>query len=303
MNKESSYDFAFSFAGEHREYVEKTVLACKALGLKVFYDKDKNNEWWGSNFISRQRDIYGSQTKFFVPFISPEYFQKSIPSDEFESAMMTAVERGDDYILPVIIGNPNIPANKLHRHTHYLQAKKYTPEQLAHELQQHLQEKAVAEDIAVVLNDAVTRKMPKVIPSSFSKYEEQDVVLNFMEEQFKDALTQLRSQTGLIGTTKRKDDLVMVRIERDGKIIYSFNVFQGGMGDDSSLGFNYNQDSTSRSSYHGIGNLYFDIESNTPKIDLMNLSLIDGDTHEKLTKEELFEAIWSRLIKELEQEG
>jgi len=45
------YDLAFSFAGEHREYVEQTKNACEQLGLSVFYDRDKNNEWWGKNFI------------------------------------------------------------------------------------------------------------------------------------------------------------------------------------------------------------------------------------------------------------
>ena len=51
MSGEDIYDLAVSFAGEHRTYVERTVRACEALGLHVFYDRDKNNEWWGKNFI------------------------------------------------------------------------------------------------------------------------------------------------------------------------------------------------------------------------------------------------------------
>src|SRR3954451_19649563 len=124
------YDLAFSFAGEHRDYVEQTKLACERHGLRVFYDRDKNHEWWGKNFILEQRKVYGSQTRFFVPFISAEYLAKPIPSDEFQSAMMTAVSRGDAYILPVLIGDVQVPPELMHPHIHFLRAERYTPEQL-----------------------------------------------------------------------------------------------------------------------------------------------------------------------------
>jgi hypothetical protein len=88
------YDLAFSFAGEHREYVEKTKDECERLDLKVFYDRDKNNEWWGKNFIMEQRKVYGSQTRYFVPLISTEYFTRPIPTDEFQAAMMTGCQAG-----------------------------------------------------------------------------------------------------------------------------------------------------------------------------------------------------------------
>jgi hypothetical protein len=65
---EKPYDLAVSFAGEQRNYVAYTVTACKRLGLKVFYDRDKNNDWWGGNFIREQRAVYGSQARFFAPF-------------------------------------------------------------------------------------------------------------------------------------------------------------------------------------------------------------------------------------------
>ncbi len=53
--EEKEYDLAVSFAGEQRDYVVATVRACQAAGLKVFYDKNKNNTWWGGNFIQEQR--------------------------------------------------------------------------------------------------------------------------------------------------------------------------------------------------------------------------------------------------------
>lgn len=128
------YDVAFSFAGEHRDYVERTKLACEALGLRVFYDKDKSNDWWGRNFLAEQRVVYGRLARYFVPFISVEYFSKPVPSDEFDAAMWTDVERGGGYILPVIIGAVRVPAHRLHPHTGYLRAEDHTPAQLAEQL-------------------------------------------------------------------------------------------------------------------------------------------------------------------------
>ncbi len=66
-SQDRNYDLAVSFAGEHRDYVEDTVRACADMGLRVFYDRDMSNEWWGKNFIREQRKVYGSQTRYFVP--------------------------------------------------------------------------------------------------------------------------------------------------------------------------------------------------------------------------------------------
>jgi hypothetical protein len=72
------YDLAVSFAGEQRTYVEQVVRACQRRGLRVFYDRDMNNEWWGKSFIREQRKVYSSRTRFFVPFLSSEYLAKPI---------------------------------------------------------------------------------------------------------------------------------------------------------------------------------------------------------------------------------
>jgi hypothetical protein len=171
---DQQYDLAVSFAGEQRDYVERAVAACKGLGLRVFYDRDKNNEWWGNNFIREQRSVYSSQTRFFVPFISNEYWSKPIPMDEFSAAMMTAVKQGDGYILPILMDDTEIPRDLIHPHIHYLRARDYTPEQLAEQLVQRVgaakqvgQEPA---DIGPVVEHALHIRLPKVVPVDWSKY-------------------------------------------------------------------------------------------------------------------------------------
>jgi hypothetical protein len=131
------YDIAVSFAAEQRDYVERAVVAAKALGLDVFYDRDMTHQWWGRNFVIEQRKVYGRRTLRFVPFISAAYLVRPYPRDEFSYAMMAAVDRGDDYILPVLVGDVRVPPEMLHPHIGYLRADDLTPEQLA----QHMKAK------------------------------------------------------------------------------------------------------------------------------------------------------------------
>ncbi|MGW7271133.1 hypothetical protein ACWGH5_11485 [Streptomyces sp. NPDC054864] len=115
MPDDLEYDLAFSFAGEHHQYVEETKLACAELGLKVFYDRNLSNEWWGSSFIRAQREVYGhGRTKYFVPFISDEYFRKPIPADEFTAAMWEDVQRAGGCILPVVTDGGALGVAPLH---------------------------------------------------------------------------------------------------------------------------------------------------------------------------------------------
>ena len=155
MNEEKSYDIAVSFAGEDRPYVAAVVDAAKARGLAVFYDADKGNEWWGRSVIREQRRVYGSQTRFFVPFISTAYLAKPFPMDEFEAAMMTAVKQGDDYVLPIFIGNVEVPPDLLHPQTRYLRAEDHTPDQMADQLAQKYAapREAITADVIAMLQD------------------------------------------------------------------------------------------------------------------------------------------------------
>jgi hypothetical protein len=125
------YDIAVSFAFEQRDYVEQTVTAAKALGLTVFYDRDMTHAWWGRNFVVEQRRVYGQRTLHFVPFLSTEYLVRQYPRDEFSYAMLAAVRRGDDYVLPVLVGEVAVPEEVLHPHIGYLRAEDVTPDKLA----------------------------------------------------------------------------------------------------------------------------------------------------------------------------
>lgn len=150
------YDLAFSFASTHRDYVAATKAACAELGLRVMYDQDLSTEWWGANYLTEQREIYGKRALFFVPFISDDYFSRPIPYDEFMAAMWADVQRGGGYILPVLMGDVRVPAHLLHKQIGYLNADDYTEEELAAELRQKVDRAKGRQlkDIGDILGDA-----------------------------------------------------------------------------------------------------------------------------------------------------
>jgi hypothetical protein len=307
MSRESKvYDLAFSFAGENREYVEQTARACNELDLHVFYDRDMSNEWWGKNFIREQRKVYGSQTRYFVPFISSEYLSKPIPMDEFSAAMMTAVKQGDGYILPVLIGNVQVPAELLHPHIHYLRAKDYTPQELAVQLQAKVRQAKVsgqeARNITSVVKEAIELRLPKVVPVDFSKYEELQMVFDYLGEQFRAAVPHLRTK-GFVGTVSRTDERISVRIEHRGETVYSLDIYRGGSMGDDKLTFGLGHHRGLTSGINGWAQPFFDKQAGYPKLKMFDLSVLGGlgGSERELTKEELFQALWDRIIEQLER--
>ena len=298
------YDLAFSFAGEHRTYVEQTKQACEELGLRVFYDRDKNNEWWGKNFIMEQRRVYGSQTRYFVPFISTEYLTKPIPSDEFQAAMMTAVNQGDGYILPVLIGNVQLPPELLHPHIHYLRAEDYTPDQLAQQMLQRVgpsEARQEPRDIGEVVQESIELRMPKVVPQTFSKYRELQVVFDYFADQFRLALSRLEG-AGYVGTVDRLERQLVVRIERGGETVYALDLYKGGSMADDVIEFGIGQDRMGSRGINGYARPVFDREAGVAKLDMMDFSVLSsfGGGSQLITKEELFTKLWERIVQQLE---
>jgi hypothetical protein len=304
---EKPYDLAVSFAGEHRNYVARTVEACKALGLKVFYDKDKSNDWWGGNFIREQRAVYSSQTQFFVPFISTEYLAKPIPMDEFSAAMMTAVKQGDDYVLPVLMDDVRVPADLLHPHTHYLRASDYSPEELARQLQQKVGRSREAgtppAELGPVVEHALQLRLPRVARSDWSKYEELDRLFNYLTMQFTNGAKQLRER-GFICTVKPLGDRLMIRVERNGETVYGLDFTKGGgLGwGDHRLTWSIDQPSYSANSYNGWATPIWDREQDTAAIQVTDMALggrLDDD--QSVSPQGFFLHFWDRMIDQIER--
>lgn len=126
-----SYDIAVSFAEEQGDYVHAVVMAARALALKVFYEPDMTNAWWGRNFLLERRKVYGQRALHFVPFISAKYLADAVPRDVFSAAMVRSLEREDRYILPVLVGDVLVPYELVPPTIGVLYAEDNTPDELA----------------------------------------------------------------------------------------------------------------------------------------------------------------------------
>jgi hypothetical protein len=313
-----TYDIAVSFAGEQREYVERTVTAAKALGLRVFYDLDEMVDLWGKNVLVEQRRIYRSRARFVVPFISADYLAKPYPRDEFDAAMMTAVRHGDEYILPVLMGEVVVPPELLNPHVVYLKSDNHTPHQLATRLKSKVDRATRAgqepRDVASVVREAFgppasatappvstalrmpMPKPPKKAPFAFDGDAEADRFHGYLAERFRKAAPQLGS-AGFPCDVRFVEDLLIVSIETGGRQVYTLRVARRN----GSLEFHHGASRPSGRTAATVAPISVR-GSDEVKLSVMDYTLLTGfGARRILTQEEFFDRLWNRVIDLIEE--
>lgn len=105
---EYRFDFAVSFAGEDRGYVEEVVKGTRG-ERKVFYDEDYQVEMWGEDLVEYFTDLYQHQARYVVMFISRHYAEKMWTNLERRSALVRAFNQRGPYILPVRLDDTQLP--------------------------------------------------------------------------------------------------------------------------------------------------------------------------------------------------
>lgn len=123
------YDFALSFAGEQRDYVERVAIGLALGGKSVFYDRYETTELWGEKLNERLPRVYRDLSRYVIAFVSADYAAKAWPKTEFEKALEAAVRMRRAYILPVRFDSTSLPG--LDEDIHYLKASECTPEEIA----------------------------------------------------------------------------------------------------------------------------------------------------------------------------
>lgn len=296
----TEFDLAFSFAGEDRDYVRRVKEACEKLGLTVYYDEDRKIEQWGKSFITEQRKVYGGyKTKHFVPFISQHYFEKPIPTDEFRSALTESTKR-ERYILPIKLDHSKISTEYLHSDTQYLTKDDYSIDELALALRKIVQGiDAPAKDIEQILEDELNLSGPKIIPRTYSKYEEAESLLVYVADQFRRNSDKLKTE-GYMPAVRINDNKLMVQIERDGRTLFVLNAFFSSMGDNH-IGFNFAQRTMVANANAENGNIepVFNKEEQKPGYllnDYSNFNSIKGF----MTREQIVEFFWDKMNQQLE---
>ncbi|WGH75753.1 TIR domain-containing protein [Tenacibaculum tangerinum] len=103
------YDVVLSFAGEDRDYVEKTASFLRKSGIKVFYDLYEDIDLWGKDLYQHLDDVYQNKAKYAVVFISEHYKRKLWTNHELKSAQARAFSESEEYILPARFDDTEIP--------------------------------------------------------------------------------------------------------------------------------------------------------------------------------------------------
>jgi hypothetical protein len=103
------YDVCLSFAGEQRQYVERVAEALTRRGIQVFYDGYQTAALWGRNLYEHLDEVYQTEARYCVLFISADYASKVWTSHERKSAQARALREKEEYILPARFDDTQIP--------------------------------------------------------------------------------------------------------------------------------------------------------------------------------------------------
>jgi len=149
-----SYDVAFSFAGEKRDYIKQVAKHLRGEGIQVFYDEYEEVEMWGNNMIDYLHDVLKNKSKHCVMFISKEYTEKVWP--DFERQIIEArglVEKG--YLLPARFDDT--PVKGLPDTVKWIDISSRTPEEFA---------KLIVQKVSVVKKDSEGDQLEVISPES-----------------------------------------------------------------------------------------------------------------------------------------
>lgn len=128
VEPQPDYDFALSFAGEDRAYVEKVAELLRENGTTVFYDLHVQADLWGANLYEHLTEVYRDRARFVVLFASQHYRANVWPNLERRAAQAKALLTNASYILPARFDDTEIPG--LLDTVGYLDLKRYSPAQL-----------------------------------------------------------------------------------------------------------------------------------------------------------------------------
>lgn len=291
------YDLAVSFAGAQRPLARRFARACEALGLSVFYDENVTEQMWGRDFIQEFRRVYGGElARYVVPFLSTEYLAGPYPMDEFDAANTYAVQRRDDpFLLPVTVGEVEIPENLLRSSICYLRSEDYSPEELARIASDRVRGAAATVPAPA---PSVTLRLPNVAPTSFSGFTTLDEGLARIGERFRQAESALVG-FGYTCHVRTGDRSVHVRVERQGTQVYGLTVqLRDGLGGDQ-LTVSFGWPSTAGSGINAWATAEWDADAGEGRFKYYDFT--HGNPDRLLSADDLFDRLWQGIIDFIQQ--
>jgi hypothetical protein len=140
---EYKYDVALSYATEDREYVRAAADALSR-SVKVFFDEYEREDLWGTNLYRRLGEIFNTQARYAVIFISRHYSQKAWTNLELDFAQSRSLVENGGYILPARFDGTVLPS--LLSTVGYLDLRGMTPVEFAAVLERKIRNHTHARD-------------------------------------------------------------------------------------------------------------------------------------------------------------
>ncbi|MFL5625620.1 MAG: tetratricopeptide repeat protein [Ktedonobacteraceae bacterium] len=103
------YEVALSFAGEDRPYASQLANILRRRGVRFFFDEYEKHTLWGKNLYTHLSEVYQSQARYCVVFISKHYAMKLWTNHEREAAQARAFLENEEYILPIRLDETQLP--------------------------------------------------------------------------------------------------------------------------------------------------------------------------------------------------
>jgi hypothetical protein len=107
---DTKFKVAVSYASPDRDYVEAVVNALKGRGVSVFYAPDEQADIIGRNLIDYLHDVYLTQARYCLVFVSKSYLSSKWTSRvERQAAQERSLAEEDRYIIPVRLDDSALP--------------------------------------------------------------------------------------------------------------------------------------------------------------------------------------------------
>jgi hypothetical protein len=103
------YDVALSFADEQRTFVRGVAEYLKEKGVRVFFDEFEQVDLWGKDLGDKLDEIYRTQSRYVVMFISEDYVKKRWINHERKSAFARRILNDPESVLPVRFDDTELP--------------------------------------------------------------------------------------------------------------------------------------------------------------------------------------------------
>jgi hypothetical protein len=207
------------------------------------------------------------------------------------------VEERGIYLLPVRLDDTELPG--LRPTVGYLDGRRTSPDEVAAAIVQKLGRSPTVQTAAPVASPV---RVPKVAPADFNPYAEAEDAANVLKRTLTNRGAKLRDQ-GLVFHARETNVRFEVRVLRQGTTLYSLDFWVGDEGfGDNALCFNDAGGAGSRRGQTATGRVEWDRERGLTVVRLMNFSMLDkvgGDY--LLTPEELADAVWEKLCRQVEQ--